>query len=66
MQAQEQNYACLNIIDVYLQDQQIVESRILLQNFTAHNILKVNESENAVEHVYNIYMNSNGFKGEVA
>jgi len=65
VQVQEQNYACLNIIDVYLQDKQIVESRILLQNFTAHNILKVNESENAVEHVYNIYMNSNGFKGEV-
>ena len=64
VQVQEQNYACLNIIDFYLQDQHIVESRILLQNFTAHNILKINESENALDHVYNIYMRTNGFKGE--
>lgn len=64
VQVQEQNYACLNIIDFYLQDQQIVESRILMQNFTAHNILKINESENALDHVYNIYMRTNGFKGE--
>ena len=66
VQVQEQNYGCLNIIDFYLEDQQILESRILLQNFTAHNILKINESENAVDQVYNIYMKTNGFKGEVA
>lgn len=64
VQVQEQNYACLNMIDFYLHDQQIIESRILMQNFTAHNILKINESENALDHVYNIYMNTNGFQGK--
>lgn len=62
VQVQEQNYGCLNIIDVYIADQQIMESRVLLQNFTAHNILKIDQYENALDHVYSIYMNTNGFK----
>ena len=66
VQVHEQNYGCLNIVDFYLEDQRIVESRILLQNFTAYNILKINESENALDQVYNIYMQTNGFKGDVA
>ena len=66
VQVQEQHYGCLNIIDFYVQQQQIVESRILLQNFTADNILKIGESENALDQVYNIYMQTNGFKGDVA
>lgn len=72
VQVQEQNYACLNIVDFYIEDQKIQETRILLQNFTAHNILKINESGNALDHVYEMYMKANGFKksnglkGEVA
>lgn len=64
VQVQEQHYAGLNIIDFYIENQQLQESRILLQNFTAHNILKINESENALDQVYNIFMKNNGFKGE--
>lgn len=61
---QEQNYAGLNILDYFLENQEIAETRIMLQNFTTHNILKIDEQRNALEDVYHIYMKTNGFKGE--
>lgn len=65
IQVQEQNYACLNILDYFIENDQIIETRILLQNFTAHNVLKINEMHNALDDVYQIYMKTNGFKGEM-
>ena len=65
IQVQEQNYACLNILDYFIENDQIIETRILLQNFTAHNVLKINETHNALDDVYQIYMKTNGFKGEM-
>lgn len=64
VQVQEQDYACLNIIDFYIENQQIQESRILLQNFTTDNVLKINQSANALDDVYASYMKANGFKKE--
>lgn len=64
IQLQEQNYGCLNIIDFFIENSQITQTRILLQNFTVHNILKINETHNALDEVYRIYVNSNGFRGE--
>ena len=66
IQVQEQNYACLNILDYFIENHQIVETRVLLQNFTAHNILKINETQNALEDVYQMYIKTNGFKEEMA
>lgn len=63
-QAVEQHYAALNMIDCYIENNQIVERRILMQNYTAHNIFKIKQSENALDHVYQLFMQTNGFKGE--
>lgn len=63
-QAMEQHYAGLNIIDFYIENNVIVESRVLMQNFTAHNIFKINQSENALDHVYQLFIQTNGFKGD--
>ena len=65
IQVQEQNYACLNILEYFIENDQIIETRILLQNFTAHNVLKINETHNALDDVYQIYMKTNGFKREM-
>ena len=62
VQVQEQNYGCLNIIDFFIENDQVIEARILLQNFTAHNILKINETHNALDDVYHMYIKTNGFK----
>lgn len=58
----EQHYGGLNIIDVFIEAGQIIEKRILLQNYTAYNPFKLNQHTNAVEDVYQMYVKTQGFQ----
>lgn len=62
LHAFEQHYGCLNIIDVLIEHGEIVEKRILLQNYTVDNPLKIDQRTNAVEDVYQMYIKTNGFQ----
>ncbi|MFC3901352.1 probable phosphoglycerate mutase [Acinetobacter marinus] len=53
---QEQDYACLNIIDVEIYQGRIRHKRIKLQNYTAYNPVKLNLSQSAMDDVYQSYV----------
>ena len=59
---QEQDYGCLNILDIKVENNQILHKRIKLQNFTIYNPLKNGLFNSAMDDVYNMYVNNNGFK----
>ena len=59
---QEQDYACLNIIDFYIKGREIKLAKILLQNFTAHNVLKINKGKSSMDIIYQKYLKNNGFR----
>ena len=59
---QEQDYGCLNILDIKVKNNQILHKRIKLQNFTIYNSLKNGLFNSAMDDVYNMYVNNNGFK----
>ncbi len=59
---QEQDYGCLNILDIHVKNNQILHKRIKLQNFTIYNLLKNGLFNSAMDDVYNMYVDNNGFK----
>ena len=59
---QEQDYGCLNILDIHVKNNRIFRKRIKLQNFTIYNPLKNELFNSAMDDVYNMYVNNNGFK----
>lgn len=59
---QEQHYGCLNIIDYLVQDQQVLQKRLQLQNYTPYNILKINQQHSAMDEIYRMYQQANGFQ----
>lgn len=62
LHAYEQHYGCLNIVDIFMAHGEIIEKRILLQNYTPYNRFKQNLHSNAVEDVYQLYLKTNGFQ----
>ena len=62
LQAQEQHYGAINIIDIFLENEIIIEKRVLLQNYTPYNVFKQNLYSNAVEDVYHMYLKTKGFQ----
>ncbi len=61
--AQEQDYGCLNILDIQVKDNRIFRKRIKLQNFTIYDPLKTKSFNSAMDDVYDVYVNNNGFQG---
>ncbi|WP_440453259.1 histidine phosphatase family protein [Psychrobacter sp. ASPA161_9] len=59
---QEQDYGCLNILDIHVKNNRIFRKRIKLQNFTIYNPFKTELFNSAMDDVYNMYVNNNGFK----
>lgn len=59
---QEQDYGCLNILDIHVKNNQLLHKRIKLQNFTIYNPLKNGLFNSAMDDVYNMYVDNNGFK----
>lgn len=59
---QEQDYGCLNILDIQVKDNRIFRKRIKLQNFTIYDPLKTKLFNSAMDDVYNAYVNNNGFQ----
>lgn len=59
---QEQHYGCLNIIDYWVKDQLLVQKRLQLQNYTPYNIFKINQQHSAMDEIYRIYQQANGFQ----
>lgn len=59
---QEQDFGCLNLLDIEIKDNKIYRKRIKLQNFTVYNPLKQAMHNSAMDDVYQMYLNNNGFK----
>jgi len=59
---QEQDYGCLNILDIQIKSNSIFRKRIKLQNFTIYNPLKNQLFNSAMDEVYKVYIKNNGFK----
>ena len=62
LNVQEQHYGALNIIDIFIENELIIEKRVLLQNYTPYNLFKRHLTTNAVEDVYQMYLKTNGFQ----
>ena len=58
---QEQDYGCLNILDIEIQQGRILNKRIKLQNFTPYDLNKSKLLNSAMDDVYDIYTKANGF-----
>lgn len=58
---QEQDYGCLNILDVEIHKSRILNKRIKLQNFTPYDPNKSNLLNSVMDDVYDIYTKANGF-----
>lgn len=59
---QEQDYGCLNLLDIQVKNNCILRKRIKLQNFTSYDPLKTKLFNSAMDDVYSVYINNNGFK----
>lgn len=59
---QEQDYGCLNLLDIQVKNERIFRKRIKLQNFTIYDPLKTKLFDSAMDDVYDVYINNNGFK----
>jgi len=59
---QEQDYGCLNILDIQVKNQRVFRKRIKLQNFTIYDPLKTKLFHSAMDDVYKVYVNNNGFQ----
>jgi broad specificity phosphatase PhoE len=59
---QEQDYGCLNILDIQIRNNSIFRKRIKLQNFTTYDFLKKDLFNSAMDEVYEAYTKNNGFK----
>ncbi len=60
--AQEQHYGCLNIIDYQIDAEHVSHSRLQLQNYTPYNIFKMDQQHSAMDEVYRMYQQANGFQ----
>ncbi|WP_224991903.1 histidine phosphatase family protein [Acinetobacter pittii] len=60
--SQEQDYGCLNILDLKIENQIVISKRIKLQNFTAYNLIKNELFNSAMDDVYETYIATQGFK----
>ncbi|HHL1989614.1 histidine phosphatase family protein [Acinetobacter baumannii] len=60
--SQEQDYGCLNILDLKIENQIVISKRIKLQNFTAYNLNKNELFNSAMDDVYETYIATQGFK----
>lgn len=58
----EQDYGCLNILDINIKNNKIYKKRVKLQNFTVYNPLKKCLFDSSMDEVYSVYINRNGFK----
>lgn len=58
---QEQDYGCLNILDIEIQQGRILNKRIKLQNFTAYDLNKSQRFNSAMDDVYDVYSKAKGF-----
>ncbi|RSO58811.1 histidine phosphatase family protein [Acinetobacter lactucae] len=52
---QEQDYGCLNILDIEIHEDRICNKRIKLQNYTPYNPAKLNLFNSAMDDVYQAY-----------
>ncbi|MEG1031389.1 MAG: histidine phosphatase family protein [Acinetobacter sp.] len=59
---QEQDYGCLNILDIEIHKGQIRNKRIKLQNYTPYSPVKLNLLNSAMDEVYQAYMQLNEMK----
>lgn len=53
---QEQDYGCLNILEIQIADNQIVRKHITLQNYTVYDPVKLNPIQSAMEALYHTYV----------
>ncbi|WGT83435.1 histidine phosphatase family protein [Acinetobacter baumannii] len=60
--SQEQDYGCLNILDLTIENQRVISKRIKLQNFTPYNLIKNELFNSAMDDVYETYIATQGFK----
>ncbi|MFY0034717.1 histidine phosphatase family protein, partial [Acinetobacter baumannii] len=60
--SQEQDYGCLNILDLTIENQKVISKRIKLQNFTPYNLIKNELFNSAMDDVYETYIATQGFK----
>ncbi|MEG0341061.1 MAG: histidine phosphatase family protein [Acinetobacter sp.] len=58
---QEQDYGCLNILDIEIGQGRILNKRIKLQNFTPYDLSKSKLLNSAMDDVYDVYTKAKGF-----
>lgn len=58
----EQDYGCLNILDISIKNNKVSKKRVKLQNFTTYDPLKKSLFKSSMDTVYDVYINKNGFK----